>query len=88
MQLQPGARVLHVGGGLGNFTVLMAHCVGPTWSVVGVEVDETLAASSRPNLSLGRGSTQRRRFGVDAMVDAVLVNVGFTHPPAHAQSLQ
>src|SRR6185503_17035561 len=30
LDLGPGARVLHIGCGLGYYTAVMAHCVGPT----------------------------------------------------------
>ena len=39
LQLSAGNRVLHIGTGLGYYTALMAHCVGPSGRVVGIEVD-------------------------------------------------
>ena len=44
LALAPGARVLHVGCGLGYYTAVMAHCVGPTGRIVAFEVDAALAA--------------------------------------------
>src|SRR5436309_10813117 len=42
LDLAPGARVLHVGAGLGYYTAIMAQAVGPSGRVVAFEVDETL----------------------------------------------
>src|SRR5262245_23594181 len=50
LDLAPGQRVLHVGCGLGYYTAVMAHCVGPTGRVVAWEVDEALAAGASRNL--------------------------------------
>jgi protein-L-isoaspartate(D-aspartate) O-methyltransferase len=36
--------VLHVGSGLGYYTVVMGECVGPGGRVLALEVDESLAA--------------------------------------------
>jgi protein-L-isoaspartate(D-aspartate) O-methyltransferase len=49
--LSPGARVLHVGAGLGYYTAVMGHVVGETGRVLGIEVDETLAAEAAGNLA-------------------------------------
>ena len=51
LDLAAGARVLHIGCGLGYYTAVMAHCVGPTGRVVAFEVDEALAAQARQNLA-------------------------------------
>ena len=82
LTLRPGGRVLHVGAGLGYYSAVMAHVVGPSGSVVALEIDETLAAAARTNLS--------RMPWVDALCadgaavggsfDAILVNAGVTHP--------
>jgi protein-L-isoaspartate(D-aspartate) O-methyltransferase len=84
LALMPGARVLHIGCGLGYYTAIIAHAVGPEGGVVAYEVDQTLAADARRNLGFipwvsvrhGDAST------LDAAFDAVLVNAGMTHPPA------
>ena len=83
LDLIAGSRVLHIGCGLGYYTAVMAHCVGPTGRVVAFEVDEALAAQARQNLaslswveaSHGDGST-----ALNEPFDAVLVNAGVTHP--------
>lgn len=83
MKLERGARVLHVGAGLGDFTALMAHCVGPAGRVVAIEVDEELAAGARANLAATPWVDVRHgdgASGLDESFDAILVNAGVTHP--------
>src|SRR5262245_20602351 len=50
LELTPGARVLHVGAGLGYYTAVMGHCVGSDGRVVAYEADETLARDAAANL--------------------------------------
>lgn len=83
LKLTPGARVLHVGAGLGYFTALMAYCVGPAGRVVAIEVDEGLAAGARANLAAAPWVDVRHgdgASGLDEPFDAILVNAGVTHP--------
>ncbi|HEX5071489.1 MAG TPA: methyltransferase domain-containing protein [Vicinamibacterales bacterium] len=80
-----GARVLHVGTGLGYYTAILAHCVGPTGRVLGIEVDPDLAEAARANLASYPWAEIRhdngvREFGQEEMFDAVLINAGVTHP--------
>ncbi len=83
LALAPGSRVLHIGTGTGYYTAVMAHCVGPTGRVLGIEVDASLAAQASANLApmsqvevrLGNG-----RSLLDETFDAILVNAGVTHP--------
>jgi len=83
LDLFPGARAVHVGCGLGYYTAVMAHCVGPTGRVVAFEVDEALAAQAQTNLAplpwvdAGHGDGSKP---LDDTFDAVLVNAGVTHP--------
>ena len=83
VDLAPGARLLHVGCGLGYYTAVMAHCVGPTGRVVAFEVDETLASEARQNLaSMPWVSVQHgdaSQVGGE-IFDAMLINAGMTHP--------
>ena len=81
--LAPGARVLHVGAGLGYYTAIIAHIVGPRGRVLAIEVDEALASEARSNLgSLGwvdvRHGNATKRFGES--FDAIVINAGATHP--------
>jgi protein-L-isoaspartate(D-aspartate) O-methyltransferase len=77
-----GERVLHVGGGTGYYTAILACCVGVSGAVTGVEIDADLAALARANLldwpwariECGDGT----RFDPGA-VDAVYVSAGATH---------
>lgn len=81
--LAPGARVLHVGCGLGYYTAVMAHCVGPSGRVVAFEVDEGLATEARRNLAAMRWVEVRHgdaSRSAGEIVDAILVNAGVTHP--------
>ena len=88
-----GNRVLHVGTGLGYYTAILAHCVGPSGRVVGIEVDPGLAESTRANLAPYAWAEVRldngiRAFGEGETFDAILINAGVTHPqPAWLDAL-
>jgi protein-L-isoaspartate(D-aspartate) O-methyltransferase len=83
LEIDTGDRVLHVGAGTGYYTAIMAHCTGPSGTVLAFEVDPALAAAARGNL--GAASHVDVREG-DAHApesgpfDAILVNAGVTHP--------
>ena len=51
LEVPVGARVLDVGSGSGWTTALLAHLVGPTGSVLGVELEPELAARGARNLA-------------------------------------
>jgi protein-L-isoaspartate(D-aspartate) O-methyltransferase len=51
LALTPGARVLHVGAGLGYYSALIGHTVGASGRVVAIEVDQGLAEEARSNLA-------------------------------------
>ena len=51
LEVAPGQRVLDVGSGSGWTTALLGHLVGPTGSVVGVEVVPELVDFGRANLA-------------------------------------
>ena len=83
LELTPGARVLHIGCGLGYYTGVMAHCVGPSGRIVALEVDAALAAEARENLASMQWVDVRCDDASKATherFDAVLVNAGVTHP--------
>jgi protein-L-isoaspartate(D-aspartate) O-methyltransferase len=83
LDLAPRGRVLHIGCGLGYYTAVMAHCVGPTGRVVAFEVDETLAAEARMNLVSFPWVETKHAGGAGPLherFDAILVNAGVTHP--------
>jgi protein-L-isoaspartate(D-aspartate) O-methyltransferase len=56
LELRPGDRVLEIGAGTGYNAALMAELVGPTGSVVAVDIDEDLVRSAAAHLSAA-GST-------------------------------
>jgi protein-L-isoaspartate(D-aspartate) O-methyltransferase len=82
LSLTAGHRVLHVGAGLGYYSAVMAHVVGPSGRVVAVEVDDSLAAEARdcltgtPAVDVVQGDGTR----VKGPFDAILINAGVTHP--------
>jgi protein-L-isoaspartate(D-aspartate) O-methyltransferase len=81
--LAPGARVLHVGCGLGYYTAVMAHAVGASGRVVAYDVDERLASEARRNLASLAWVDVRHgdsSGSLDGPFDAILVNAGVTHP--------
>ncbi|WP_210503164.1 protein-L-isoaspartate O-methyltransferase family protein [Nocardioides xinjiangensis] len=51
LDVRPGQRVLDVGAGSGWTTALLAHLVGPTGSVLGLELEEELVAFGGANLA-------------------------------------
>ncbi|MFD1946835.1 protein-L-isoaspartate O-methyltransferase [Nocardioides aestuarii] len=51
LAVRPGHHVLDVGAGSGWTTALLAHLVGPTGSVVGVELEPELVAFGSANLA-------------------------------------
>jgi protein-L-isoaspartate(D-aspartate) O-methyltransferase len=51
LDVRPGHRVLDVGSGSAWTTALLAHLVGPTGEVVGVEIVPELVAFGRANLA-------------------------------------
>lgn len=82
LQLSAGNRVLHIGTGLGYYTALMAHCVGPSGRVVGIEVDPALAERAARRLADFPWVDARHGDAatLDEPFDAMLVNAGVTHP--------
>ncbi len=52
LEVEPGTRVLDVGSGSGWTTALLAHLVGPTGEVIGVELEPSLVEFGARNLAL------------------------------------
>lgn len=72
-------RVLHIGCGVGYYSAIMAHVVGPGGSVVAVEIDPQLAARARSNLADTRQVTVLNADGSALPADrydAILLNAG------------
>lgn len=83
LAITPGERVLHVGCGLGYYSALMAHCVGPTGRVVAIDADDMFAAGARDRLAPLRQVEVRAGDGTapaGESFDAILINAGMTHP--------
>jgi protein-L-isoaspartate(D-aspartate) O-methyltransferase len=83
LDLVAGVRVLHVGCGLGYYSALIAHVVGPPGRVLAIDVDVTLAAKAKGNLASFGWVEVRHGDGSEALrepFDAILVHAGVTHP--------
>jgi protein-L-isoaspartate(D-aspartate) O-methyltransferase len=78
-----GGHVVHVGTGTGYYTAIMAHLVGPSGRVTGIEVDPELAARAKANFA-GCSNVEIIE-GDGALVafdsaDVIYVNAGCTRP--------
>lgn len=83
LSLQSGTRALHVGAGTGYYSALIGQVVGPTGSLIAVEIDENLAGTARSNLAGMSWVDVRHGDGTEVepgSFDAILVNAGMTHP--------
>jgi protein-L-isoaspartate(D-aspartate) O-methyltransferase len=83
LRLSRGARVLHVGAGLGYYTAIMAETVGPEGRVVAIEVDPIIGAEAQRNLSDRPWIELQIHDGsrpIGETFDGILVNAGVTHP--------
>jgi protein-L-isoaspartate(D-aspartate) O-methyltransferase len=82
----PGARVVHVGAGLGYYTAILAELVGPRGRVSAIEVHDALAPAAAerlagyPQVEVIHGSALEVDF---APADIIYVNAGVSHPHAH-----
>ena len=78
-----GEHVVHVGTGTGYYTAILAHLVGPSGRVTGIECDEGLAARARAslapygNVAVIEGDGTQLPFDV---ADVIYVNAGCTRP--------
>ncbi|HEY2782251.1 MAG TPA: DUF3471 domain-containing protein [Steroidobacteraceae bacterium] len=83
LALSLGDRFLHIGCGVGYYTAIAAHAVGPRGNVAAVELDQELAARAERNLAPYRnvavvsGDGSKGTFG---SFDAIFVNAGCTRP--------
>jgi protein-L-isoaspartate(D-aspartate) O-methyltransferase len=83
LQLSSADRFLHVGCGVGYYTAIAAHAVGSQGSVVGVEIDQDLAARADKNLRPYRNVKviiADGALGNFGSFDAIFVNAGCTRP--------
>ncbi len=78
-----GERVLHVGCGTGYYSAILSRLVGPSGSVVAVEVNRKLAQRARSNLrrlknvEFVAGDATK----IDEPVDVIVVSAGVALPP-------
>jgi protein-L-isoaspartate(D-aspartate) O-methyltransferase len=78
-----GEHVVHIGAGVGYFTAILAHAVGPAGRVTAIEFDPELAARGEANLS---ALAQVRVVQGDGSAvpfeaaDVIYVNAGATRP--------
>jgi protein-L-isoaspartate(D-aspartate) O-methyltransferase len=83
LALKTGDRVYHLGCGVGYYTAIMAEVVGPSGSVVGLELHSELAERAKKNLAAYANVTLATGDGATfdpGERDAMLVNAGVTHP--------
>jgi protein-L-isoaspartate(D-aspartate) O-methyltransferase len=83
LALKTGERVYHLGCGVGYYTAIMAEVVGPSGSVVGLELQPELAERAKKNLASYSNVTVEAGDGATfdpGERDAMLVNAGVTHP--------
>jgi protein-L-isoaspartate(D-aspartate) O-methyltransferase len=76
-------RVVHVGAGTGYYTAIMAHLVGRSGRVTAIELDPTLAARARTNLSSFPNVRVVQGDGALApfdTADVIYVSAGATRP--------
>ncbi len=78
-----GEHVVHIGAGTGYYTAILAHIVGPSGRVTGIEYEPELAARARtnfatyPNVDIVEGDGALVSFDT---ADVIYVNAGCTRP--------
>ena len=83
LALKPGERVYHLGCGVGYYTAIMAEVVGPSGSVIGLELQPELAARAKENLAGYENAKVEAGDGAEfdpGESEAIFVNCGVTHP--------
>jgi protein-L-isoaspartate(D-aspartate) O-methyltransferase len=87
----PGERVVHLGCGMGYYSAILAELVGPTGTVLAIEIDELLAGRAREALAQWPQVTVVNGDGTDVSwreSDVVVASAGATHPlPAWLERL-
>jgi protein-L-isoaspartate(D-aspartate) O-methyltransferase len=80
---RPGDHVVHIGVGSGYYTAIMAHMVGPSGRVTGIEFDQDLASLASANLASHANVRVVHGEGTTAAFDTanvIYVNAGATRP--------
>ena len=81
--IREGDHVVHVGTGTGYYTAIVAHLVGPSGKVTGIEVDPGLAERAQANLASLANVRVLQGDGAAVPFDAadvIYVNAGTTRP--------
>ena len=80
-----GEHVVHIGTGTGYYTAILAHLVGPSGRVTGIEYEPKLAARAKgnfaayPNVNIVEGDGTLVSFDT---ADVIYVSAGCTRPAA------
>ncbi len=83
---KPGEHVVHIGTGGGYYTAILAHLVGPTGHVTGIEFEPDLADRARSHLADVTNVDIRQGDGTKVafdQADVIYVNAGATEPSTH-----
>lgn len=78
-----GDHIVHVGAGVGYYTAIMAHVVGPSGRVTAIEFEPDLAARAKANLANYTNVCVIHGDGSTALfepADVIYVNAGATRP--------
>jgi protein-L-isoaspartate(D-aspartate) O-methyltransferase len=81
--IREGDHVVHVGTGTGYYTAIVAHLVGPSGKVTGIEADPGLAERTQANLASLANVRVLQGDGATVPFDAadvIYVNAGTTRP--------
>jgi protein-L-isoaspartate(D-aspartate) O-methyltransferase len=81
LEIQPGERIVHIGCGTGYFSAILSEITGPAGSVLAIEVDPSIAARARENLSAYStvSVVEGDATALNGPVEVILVNAGATH---------
>lgn len=80
---RPGERVVHIGAGVGYYSAILAHLMGPSGRVTAVECDPALASRATANLSAFPSVDVLQGDGTSVNfepADVIYVNAGATRP--------
>jgi protein-L-isoaspartate(D-aspartate) O-methyltransferase len=86
VEVKPGSRILQVGAGSGYYSAILGHIVGESGSVLGFEVDASLAelaqksTSTIQNIEVRSGDAVTALTASDGPFDLVIAFCGVTHP--------
>jgi len=83
LDIKPGARIYHLGCGVGYYTAIIAEMVGSQGRIVASELNPQLADRATQNLSVYPNVTVHAGDGTTfdpGVCDGIFVNAGVTHP--------